>query len=151
MQHQMGAAGLAHMNCLQAEKSFWRFKEGPATSSDFSGLCFCHQVGLDFQPWRPIFLHVDNFEDCIFLEIKVLISAFESTSAFSFCRQYNAHSGAERLGHEEGGAGHLQAFGSQAHAQLQSQLQLQRHVQPKVSAANPDLLSCFQHYVLHIL
>lgn len=49
-------------------------------------------------------------------------------------RKYNAHGGAERLGHEERGAGYLQAFGSQAHAQLQSQLQLQRHVQPKVSA-----------------
>lgn len=49
-------------------------------------------------------------------------------------RKYNAHGGAEWLGHEERGAGYLQAFGSQAHAQLQSQLQLQRHVQPKVSA-----------------
>lgn len=49
-------------------------------------------------------------------------------------RQYNTHGGAERPSHEERGASYLQAFGSQAHAQLQSQLQLQRHVQPKVSS-----------------
>lgn len=49
------------------------------------------------------------------------------------CRQYNAHSGAQRSGYETRGAGHLQALGSQAHSQLQSKLQLQRDVQPKVS------------------
>lgn len=56
---------------------------------------------------------------CLGFNLQSLIFLCFSTHTLIY-RQYNTHGGAEWSGHEERGASYLQAFGSQAHAQLQS-------------------------------
>lgn len=66
-------------------------------------------------------------------------------------RQHHPYGRAQWSGDEERRACHLPTSGPQAHAQLQSQLQLQRNVQPEVSTVSQCLRFTCHYIVTEIL